>query len=100
MLRAREKRGTNLSQWVWVTEERKLAMKRNPSLALSPRAFNGRYFLFDDPEETDPAGKVIRVFGQHADIRTWWPEEIAGVILKNGKRCLNQPVLPHLAGIN
>lgn len=89
----REKCGTYQTQWIWIEEERKLAMKRNPELALSQRAFNGRYFIWDDPDETDPAGAIIRTFGQRADIRTFYPDETAGVILKNGKRCLNCPVL-------
>ena len=89
----REKRGTYHTQWIFLEEEGKLAMKRNPELALSQRSFNGRYFLWDDPEETDPAGVIIRTFGQRADVRTFYPDEMAGIILKNGKRCLNTPVL-------
>lgn len=95
MDQVREKRGTHLNQWVWLVEERKLAMKRDPQIAVSQKSFNRRYFLWDRPEERDPAGHIIRSFYQQADIRTFFPEEVSGIILRNGKRCLNTPVLQH-----
>ena len=82
------------NQWVWIIEERKLAMKRDPRIAYSQKAWNARYSLWHHPDEPDPASLIIRNFGQQADIRTWHPGEIAGIILKDGRRCLNQPVLP------
>lgn len=85
--------GTYSTQWVWLSESRKLAMKRNPLICLSQRAFNGRYFLWDYPQEKDPGRLIIRSFMNQADIRTFYPDEPAGIILKNGKRCLNVPVL-------
>ena len=93
MEKKQPKLGTHASQWVWLIEERKLAMKRDPQIALSQRAWNGRYYLWDDPDAKDPASLIIRSFGRQADIRTFYPEEIAGIILKNGRRCLNCPVL-------
>lgn len=88
-----ERLGTYESQWVWLIEDRKLAMKRNPLICRSQRAFNSRYFLWDHPDETDPASLIIRNFMHQAETRTFYPDEPAGIILKNGKRCLNVPVL-------
>lgn len=70
-----------------------LAMKRDPEICVSQKAWNARYFLWDHPDEKDPASLIIRNFGQQADIVTFYPEDQAGIILKNGKRCLNVPVL-------
>ena len=85
--------GTYLNQWCWLLQERKLALRRDPTIAYSQKAWNGRFFLWDHPEADDPASLVIRSFGHQADIRTWYPDEMAGIILKDGKRCLNTPVL-------
>ncbi|OEO31371.1 hypothetical protein VW23_016495 [Devosia insulae DS-56] len=85
--------GTYSTQWVWLLEDRQLAMKRNPLICRSQRSWNARYFLWDHPNEADGASLIIRSFLNQAERRTFYPDEPPGIILKNGKRCLNVPVL-------
>ena len=69
----KKRRGSYLNQWVHIIDERKLAMKRDPEICVSQKAWNANYFLWEHPDEKDPASLIIRHFGQHADIRTFYP---------------------------
>ena len=87
-----EKLGTHVGQWRWAYLDKRFYMKRDAEIAVTKRQFNESYFLWEDPDEIDPAGVIEGRFELQIERRTFYPDKPAGIIAVNGERCLNVPI--------
>lgn len=87
-----ERLGTHATQWRWAYLDKRFYMKRDPEIAVSRFMFNQSYFLWEDPDETDPAGVIEGRFELQIERRGFYPEKPAGIITVEGQRVLNVPI--------
>lgn len=84
-------KGSYPQQWWWCAAEESFYFKRNPLWAVGRDEFDVRFFLWTDIDRKTgkPSDAVISNFGNHVDGRLYDEDEIAGVVIRDGKRMLN-----------
>ncbi|UYQ71262.1 hypothetical protein OF122_14575 [Pelagibacterium flavum] len=87
-----EKLGTHATQWRWAYLDKRFYMKRDPEIAVSRLMFNQSYFLWECPDEADPASVIEGRFELQIERRGFYPDKPAGMITVEGQRVLNVPI--------